>query len=104
MHLGGVQQNRFHRGFLLAAAIIVAVIVYGSLYPFNFHRPADGVGPIQTLLKSWAQAPQRADFLANILFYLPFGCFAVLAIAGKTRALPAICLAAITGALLSTAM
>ncbi|MGC2202764.1 MAG: VanZ family protein, partial [Stellaceae bacterium] len=88
----------------IATAIVVAVILYGSLYPFKFHQPIDGIGPVRQLLQSWAEPPGRGDFLANTLLYLPLGFFLVLAVAGKARAVPAILIAVVFGALLSTSM
>jgi VanZ family protein len=94
------------RGFSrsIALAVIVLVVVYGSLYPFAFRQPANGIGPISTLIKDWAQFPKRGDFISNVLLYLPLGFFGVLALAEKMRALPALGLAVVMGALLSTAM
>jgi VanZ family protein len=100
--LSRVRDGRFHGGYLLAAAIVAGVILYGSLYPFAFRYPASGIGPIQALLKSWAQTPQRGDFVANILFYMPFGFFASLGIG--TSVLPALWIAIVCGALLSASM
>jgi len=94
----------FNRGVLIAAAIIVAVILYGSLYPFRFHQPEGGVGPLQNLLRGWAETPGRGDFIANIFFYLPLGFFGNLAVGGRGRALPRILLVTLAGGLLSTAM
>ena len=54
------------------------------------------------LLDSWAQTPRRGDFVANILFYMPLGFF--VSLAGGRRALPAIALATLCGALLSSSM
>lgn len=95
-------KNRFNRRVLTEAAIIVAFIIYGSIYPFTFRQPVDGVGPLRTLLQSWAETPRRGDFVANIFFYLPFGFFASLAI-GSSRAFPRI-LVVLAGGLLSTGM
>ena len=92
------------RSFLIAAAIIVAIIIYGSLYPFSFRTPAYGTGPVRKLIESWAEAPHRGDFLANIMFYLPLGFFGVLAIAARGRVFLALALAIITGVLLSISM
>jgi hypothetical protein len=39
------------RSFLIAAAIIVAIIIYGSLYPFSFRTPAYGIGPVRKLIE-----------------------------------------------------
>jgi VanZ family protein len=94
------------RGFSrsIGLAVIVLVVVYGSLYPFAFRQPANGVGPIGTLIRDWGQLPKRGDFISNVLLYLPLGFFGVLALAEKMRALPALGLAVLMGALLSTAM
>lgn len=85
-------------------AIIIAAILYGSLYPFKFRQPINGIGAIRTLLESWAETPQRADFLVNILLYMPLGFSGFFALAAKTRSLGGICLATITGALISISM
>ena len=79
-------EDRFNRGFLIAAAIIVAVILYGSLYPFTFYEPEGGGGPLKHLLQSWAETPRRGDFVANIFLYLPLGFFSTLAVAAGVDA------------------
>jgi VanZ family protein len=89
---------------LVAVAIIVAVIVYGSLYPFTFRQPEGGTGPLRNLLQSWADTPHRGDFVANVFFYLPLGFFGSLASAGRGRVIPRIMLVALAGAALSVAM
>ena len=58
---------------MIIAAVIVAIIVYGSLYPFRFDTAPDGSGPLWSLLKSWAARPRRGDVAANILLYMPLG-------------------------------
>jgi len=102
--LASRDEKKFSRGVLIAAAIIVAVIVYGSLYPFTFRQPEDGVGPLRNLLQGWAETPGRGDFAANIFLYLPLGFFGSLAVAGATRAPLRILLVILTGGLLSTGM
>jgi VanZ family protein len=96
--------HRLNKGFLIAAAIIVAVILYGSLYPFDFYQPEGGAGPLKHLIQSWAETPSRGDFVANIFLYLPFGFFGSLAVAGSGRTLPRILLVALAGGTLSTTM
>ena len=96
--------HRLNKGFLIAAAIIVAVILYGSLYPFTFYQPESGVGPLRNLVRSWAETPGRGDFVANIFFYLPLGFFGSLAFAGSDRTFRRILLVAFAGGLLSTTM
>ena len=54
---------------------VVAIIAYGSLYPFQFHdRPGS---PFDALATSVGGADSRGDILANILLYFPLGFFAV---------------------------
>jgi len=96
--------HRFNKGFLIAATIIVAVILYGSLYPFTFHQPDGGVGPLKHLVQSWAETPGRGDSIANIFLYLPLGFFLSLAVAGSGRTLPRILLVSLAGGTLSTTM
>jgi VanZ family protein len=96
--------HRFNKGFLIAAAIIVAVILYASLYPFTFYQPEGGVGPLKHLIQSWAERPGRGDFTANIFFYLPLGFFLSLAVSGSGRTLPRMLLVTLAGGTLSTTM
>jgi VanZ family protein len=57
----------------LALIAIIGMIVYGSLYPFDFQWASDGVGPLHTLLYSWDKTPGQGDFVSNILLYMPLG-------------------------------
>jgi VanZ family protein len=96
---------RFKGNSLFATAVVIAVIVYGSLYPFAFRPPVIGFGrAARTLLDSWADAPSRGDFIANIALYTPLGFFAILAIGRGVGTPTRIALAVLTGALLSTCM
>jgi glycopeptide antibiotics resistance protein len=54
---------------------VIALILYGSLYPFEFRIPLNGRGAWSTLLSGWSSRPGRADFIANVLLYVPFGWF-----------------------------
>src|SRR5690349_13599716 len=62
----------------IVTAGLAVIIAYGSLYPFEFSLPTTGSGPVQALLRTWANTPGRGDFLANVLLYMPLGFFAVL--------------------------
>lgn len=100
---------RTHRGphsvhIDLLLAIVIIGVVFGSLYPFDFHVPQEGAGAIQTLVDSWSVPPGRGDALANILFYMPFGLFATLSLRHRLRIARAVLIAVVVGALLSTAM
>jgi VanZ family protein len=57
--------------FLLATV----AVTYGSLYPFDFSRPAPAEGVLGRLIESLAHAPSRGDVLANLVLYLPIGFF-----------------------------
>jgi len=90
--------------FSIATAVVIAVIIYGSLYPFVFRQPAYGLGSARTLLDSWKDTPSRGDFIANMLFYTPLGFFAILAIGSRIGGLLRIALVVATGTALSTLM
>src|SRR5215467_14331194 len=64
--------------FAIATTIVIAIIVYGSLYPFAFRPADDGIGPaLRALWESRAERPGRVTFLANILLYMPLGFFVI---------------------------
>ena len=100
-----MKRSRFERNFAIATALVIAVIVYGSVYPFMFRWPIESLGPAaRALFDSWREMPSRGDAIANVLFYMPFGFFAILAIRDGVGMLPRIALAVVTGALLSICM
>ena len=86
----------------LLLAVVVALIVYVSLYPFRF--VVDGPTLFEAFDRlSWARAG-RGEMLNNVLLYLPFGfCFVLLVEPrfGRTAGLIA---ATLAGALLSLYM
>jgi VanZ family protein len=92
------------RGWAIVTAIAVMVIVYGSLYPFKFSVPAGGYGSFDALLDSWAKRPAAGDFLANILLYMPLGCFGVLSFPRNVGLWLRLPLVVAGGALLSATM
>ncbi len=94
----------FNRNYVIVTAIIVVVIIYGSLYPFDWRVPAHDIGPVATLVGSWAETPGRGDFLSNILLYMPLGLFGALAIADGAGAARRIGLTILLGAALSVSM
>jgi VanZ family protein len=94
--------SRSHFAAPLLLAVVVALIVYVSLYPFRF--APGGPSLLEALdLLAWARAG-RGEMLNNVLLYLPFGfCFALLVEprSGRTAGLLA---AALAGGLLSLYM
>lgn len=77
------------------------LILYGSLYPFDFRVPLDGSDAWDTLLSGWAGRPGRADFLANILLYMPFGWFGMSALPRPAKTGMRLVLVALCGVALS---
>jgi VanZ family protein len=71
--------------------ITILLIVYGSLYPFDFHAGRVAAGPVWVLLHAWPTTLNRSeirDIAINILIYLPIGLFGVLYL-GKGKPRPA---------------
>jgi VanZ family protein len=88
--------------WLLAA--VVALIVYGSLYPFNFKPDSIQGGVFQALRElSWARSG-RGDRIANVLLYLPLGFCLFLMLDMRLRRSGAMLLATLIGTLLSLAL
>jgi len=89
-----------HKQTLLFGTI-TALILYGSLYPFDFRLPANGRGAWHTLLSGWSSHSGRADFVANILLYMPFGWFGMGSLPRQADTGLRLALVAVTGAVLS---
>ncbi|MBV8120814.1 MAG: VanZ family protein [Alphaproteobacteria bacterium] len=88
--------------FAIATAIVIAIIVYGSLYPFAFRPMADGIEPaLRALWESRAARPGRITLLANILLYMPLGFCAIRAMGHWGGAAGRIVLITLFGVLLS---
>jgi VanZ family protein len=80
---------------------VIALIAYGSLYPFNFKADAVHGGPLGALKQlTWARAG-LGDRVSNVLLYMPLGfCLYLWAVRGMRRWI-AIVLAIAIGASLS---
>jgi VanZ family protein len=62
-------------------AIVIAFIVYGSLYPFQFDFGRTDVSPLMILLHAWPATINRfalRDAGVNVLIYLPLGMTSAL--------------------------
>jgi VanZ family protein len=87
--------------------ITVLLIVYGSLYPFDFHAKEAGPGPLWMLFHSWPHEFIRyliRDGALNVLIYIPIGLFGNLWIRQRKTALMAACLTLLFAAALSATM
>jgi VanZ family protein len=93
-----------HAKIWLVTTLVATVILYGSLYPFQFRVPPHDIGPVATFLASIWQRPGRGDALANILLYMPLGFFFVLGFRRGPAQNVGLVLATAIGALLSLSM
>jgi VanZ family protein len=69
-------------------AVVVALILYGTLSPFEFDFSRHSGRPLTILLHSWPAKFDRAtmrDAVVNIAVYLPLGAVALLAFARRHR-------------------
>ncbi|GAB3685005.1 VanZ family protein [Salinisphaera aquimarina] len=90
--------------YLVVATVLSAVfIVYGSLYPFEFHARSGEA--LATLLTTWHFRLEHAgNLIGNVLFYAPLGLFAVLALHARVNALARLSLALLIGTALCFSM
>src|SRR5919106_1703346 len=81
--------------------VVLALIVYGSLYPFNFKPDAVEGGVLEALRQlSWARAG-RGDRISNVLLYLPLGFCLFLWLNSRLNRRSAAGVALLLGSLLS---
>ena len=70
--------------------VVIGLILYGSLYPWQYRPGPPGLTPVDVLLRSWPAKIGPSDFsdiVVNLLIYVPVGLFAFLALQqrGRTR-------------------
>jgi VanZ family protein len=68
--------------------VVIALIVYGSLYPWDFHSAQLTASPLWVLIHSWPTRIDRflvRDIAVNVLLYLPVGVFGFLALRQTAR-------------------
>ena len=86
--------------FAVITAVVIAIIVYGSLYPFQFHPDYLRTGAFWAVTHRWHLYPGRADLISNILLYIPLGLFSVRSVRGMPG-FARVALVTIAGATLS---
>jgi VanZ family protein len=93
--------------------LTIALIVYGSLYPWQFDFARHAGNPLLDLLRAWPHVWDRftvRDFALNLVLYAPLGATAFLVLLAngttrhKPRPLPILVLSILPGVLLSASM
>jgi VanZ family protein len=87
--------------------LVVAFILYGSLYPFDFHFDRTAAGPLLILLHSWPAKIDRfawRDAGVNILLYFPLGLTVLLVLTRRLPRLPSALAALLLGLVLSASI
>ena len=79
---------------------VIAVILYGTLFPFTFHARPDLDSAFSVLADTVHATPHRVDVLANILLFLPLGFFWIHAM--RRPGLAAVALVTVFGGVFST--
>lgn len=67
--------------FLFIASI--GLVVYGTMFPFNFSATAHDGGLLDAFLDSASILPSRGDLLSNVVLFLPFGFFGMQALSAR---------------------
>lgn len=73
----------------VASLGVVAIILYGSLFPFHFVDRAMAGGPLRALLATPLLSGDNSDNLSNFLLYIPLGIVTMRALRTWPRALVA---------------
>ena len=87
--------------------LVVVLIVYGSLYPWQFQAWRSSENPLDVVLRSWGTHLDRylvRDLVINLSLYLPLGLTAYLALARRYSQSLSMGAAIVFGAALSTSM
>lgn len=81
--------------------LICLLIVYGSLFPFEFDGTAFTTVTLKALLDTWDAPTSRGDLLGNIVLFVPFGFVGTLVFARYRAPLPALALLTTLGAVVA---
>ncbi len=87
--------------------IVIALIVYGSLYPWEFHSTQLAASPLWVLIHSWPTGIDRflvRDIAVNLLIYMPVGVFGFLALRQNFRTSFAVTVTVLIALALSSAI
>lgn len=93
--------RRPQAALLLLWLLTVAVIYYGSLYPFQLQPLENPSRAIAYLLGTIGEWDKPGDLLSNILLYIPLGLFGMLVLRDRLPVGLAVLLATLAGTALS---
>ena len=68
----------------------VFLILYGSLYPFDFSLNALSSNAVERFAYEWSLFSSRGDQLGNIALFAPYGFLGILCLGGRRNRIPAI--------------
>jgi VanZ family protein len=87
--------------------IVIALIVYGSLYPWDFHSTQLAGSPLWVLIHSWPTHVDLfvvRDIVVNLLLFVPVGVFGLLALRQNSRIAFAVTLTVLIALALSSSI
>jgi VanZ family protein len=84
--------------------LVILLIVYGSLYPWQYRRPPRRLDALSFLLETRSGRINPRDFLVNIAVYVPLGFAAYLAVRRSSKPLRSLGTPLLLGVGLSTAI
>lgn len=79
----------------------VFLILYGSLYPFDFSLQALSGSSIERFLYDWSLLSSRGDQLGNIALFIPYGFLGMLSLGRRSNLVPPILALTIFGLVLA---
>jgi VanZ family protein len=84
--------------------LILAVILYGSLFPLRFENAGTVGDAVHALLTGWPAHVGRGDAVANVLLYIPLGFALTALFLRRTNRLAAALAAAVLATLIGAAL
>lgn len=65
-------------GIRVIFGVVVILLAYGSLYPFDFVASGPLWPAVQRVLQDWSTGESRGDILGNVALFVPFGFFGLM--------------------------
>lgn len=82
--------------------LITLLIIYGSLFPFDFDGSAFTVSTLKYFFSTWNAPSGRGDLLGNIILFVPFGFVGMILYTREHSVIVALILLMTLGILLAT--